>query len=273
MKKWLVVMCLTIALSMFCCARAEGIAVETGVLIPLNSGDRIDLDDDGASESIEYRIHVDEDDYDTGFTLRIEDSAFTGVGYSMNRNLYALRLDQYGPVLILVSDYGMSDDYQTSFFYWQNGEICPAGVIYSMPENMSFAENGTITTEVRADVLYTWFRESDFALASGYDQDWNISYYMYEIPRPIYSMGLIATLKVDLPLMKSRINHEVISTIQAGSQVILCATDDVEWVYVKSRDGFAGGWMRLTGDYGYECVVGEESMASYEVFDGLIFAD
>ena len=245
-----------------------------GVIFPVEHAAQLDLDGDGTAENIEFEINVGEDGYDTGYTLRINDRAFIGFGYDMNRNLYALCLDEYsGSLLLMVSDYGPSDDHETTFYYWKSGEILPAGTIYAMPENMKVSADGVITAAIRGNVLHTWFHDADFALATGFDAEWNSIYYMYQIPRYVYPMGNIVTLKADLPLYAGMNSNEISTTIQAGTKVVLCATDDVEWVYIQTVEGFASGWMRLAESYGYECVVDDEIMASYDLFDGLIFAD
>ena len=55
--------------------------------------------------------------------------------------------------------------------------------------------------------------------------------------------------------------------------VILCSADDQRWVYIEAADGSGSGWMKAGGEYGMECFVGDEPMFSWDVFDGLLFAD
>lgn len=276
LKKMLtVLMCLCMLLSMVC-VQAEEAPMEYGVITPVASETSLDLDGDGTAEQIKFEIVVAEDGYDTGYTLKVNDQTVEGDGWDVNRQLYALCLDDYdGSLFLMVSDYGPSDDHQTTFYYWQNNEIQSAGTIYALPENMKVSDNGVITASVRGKLLHTWFHEADFAMAVGYDADWNESHQVYQIPRYVYPMGTMVTVKVDLPLVSTMSGEETTLTIPAGTQAILCATDDVEWVCIQMMDGAepVSGWMRVAGEYGYECVVGDELLYSYDVFDGLMFAD
>lgn len=255
------------------CAWAETIDVY-GVLTPISNAAQLDMDGDGTLDSIEYTITTDEEGYDTGYTLRINDTAVTAYGCSMNRQLYALRLEDSGDsIFLMVSDYGPSDDPETTFYYFKDGMIRSAGTIYAMPEEMEISEKGVITATVRGSVLYTWFHEANFAFGVGYDEEWNASYYIYQIPHYVYPMGILVTLKVDLPLVISMTDSEVSATLPAGSQAIICASDDVGWIYIQAIDSLECGWVKVTGDSKCDCIVGNEILSSYDVFDGLIFAD
>ncbi len=272
MKRFLaLVISLWMVLSVACgAAAAEN---EVGVLIPLEKDASIDLDEDGTEEAVSFEILHDGDGYDTGYRLRVGDSETIGSGCEMNEAIYTLKLSRYSEPLILVSDYGPSDDPETHFYAYLNGALVPAGTICAMPEAFSI-EDGIITASVRGSVLYTWFHDADYALASGYN--WGTderSCFIHQIPRYVYPMSLIVTTQVDLPLIAAMNGSRSAGVIPAGSEVVLAASDDCEWVYIERMDGEPGGWLRLAGENGYECIVGDRTMVSADVFSGLLFAD
>lgn len=267
------IICLVVMLSVFCArADAEASLIETGKITPVGDMASYDLDEDGTSDTIEYEIVRDSEGYDTGYILRVGNSQIMSDGYSMSEEINLLKLNEYTAPFLMISDYGPSDDYETQFYLYENGTLQFIGTIPSLPELM-YTENGIITASVRGNVLYTWFREADYTLARSFGEDGQIPAALFEIPRPLYPMGIIVTLKVDLPLFVSPTNHDIDSVIDAGEQVVLCATDDKEWVYITSLETNTSGWLQINRHNSYECFVGKEVLGSYDVFDGLLFAD
>ena len=270
MKK--VICVLLIFLMMTGTAYAEETILPVGEIMPISAGDAFDFDEDGVPETLEYEILRSEDGYDEGYRLKIGDSEVTADGWCMNEELYVLKLDDYTTPLLMVSDYGPSDDYETHFYLYENSSLLSAGTIASLPEGMR-VRDGVITASVRGEILYTWFHDEDFALARALGEDGQISAAMHRIPRALYPMSLIVTMKTDLPLLVSQTNPDVSATVYTGEQVILCASDDVEWVYIESLETESAGWMQVNREMGFECIVGEELLFSDNVFDGLLFAD
>lgn len=278
MKKWL---CLAVGLLMALSALgtvcAEAVAMpDVGVILPLENGVRLDLDGDGAADDVQFAPaeRKDEDYFD--YTLSVNGQTVSGEGVSLNPQLYALKLDEYSGTLLLVSDYGPSDDPLTHFYLYESGALLPAGIIEAMPESMR-VDRGVITAPVRGRVLYTWYHDADFALARAcaYDSEGEFVQQapaMHIVPRFAYPMSLIVTLKVDLPLQATMTDERVATTLKAGSKAVLCASDDVEWVCVQDMDSGEYGWLRLSQD-GTECVVNGASIIGEDVFDGLIYAD
>ncbi len=245
--------------------------LEIGQIVRILPNTEVDLNADGSSETITFEILKDEEGYDVGFRLGVGDVSAEGEGWSLNDELYALRLDQYN-TLLLVSDYGPSDDYETFFYQYTEDGLRYAGSIYALPESMTVSD-GIITAPVRGNLLYTWFHDADFGLAEYWGEDGKTDARIYPIPRYLYPMGLMVKLKVDLPLCVSMTDHEIACTLKSGSMVILCAADDQRWVYIEAADESGAGWMKAGGKYGMECFVGDEPMFSWDVFDGLLFAD
>lgn len=246
-------------------------AVQIGVITEVQLGTPVDLDGSGTTETVQYEILKDEDGWDIGYRMSVNEMIVEGEGWAMNEKVYVLRIDQYD-TLLLVSDYGPSDDHETHFYLYNEDALLSVGSILAHPENMR-VENEIITAPVRGKLLYTWFHDADFALASYWGEDGEADACIYQIPRYLYQMGLMVKLKTDLPLSVSMTNPEIAHIFEAGEEVVLCASDDVEWVYIQSAHSSAGGWMKVGGEFGMDCVVGDQLMDPWDVFDGLLFAD
>ncbi len=249
-----------------------------GEITLIEEGMLIDLDMDGEADSINLEIIRDEDGYDCGYSLTVNGQEAVGEGWAMDTNVYALKLQEYHGTLLMVSDCGPSDDYCTYFYLYEEDYVAGgsvllyAGMIPSLPEMMKV--NGEyITTSVRANVLCTWYRDADFALARSMGYEEPLCAQMYEVPRYLYSMEIIAALNVDIPLINGMDGDEYSAVLFEDEKVILCATDDREWVLLESLENGTRGWMQLEGDAGYECIIGDAVMFSDEVFSGLPFAD
>lgn len=279
MKK--VIVLLLCAMLLCGTVNAENESVQSlpiGEITLLEDGMQIDLDGDGESDKVSLEVLQDEDGFDCGYRLSVNGKEMTGEGWAIEPSIYALRLNDYQGTLLMVADYGPSDDYETYFYLYEMDYIADdsmllyAGSILSLPEMMQ-VNGDIITASVRGNVLCTWYHDADFAFARsmGYEQALCIS--AYEIPRDLYPMSIIATMNVNLPLLKDKNGSEYALTVMEGENVILCATDDKEWLLVQSMFSGKRGWMKIEGEFGFDCVVGDKRMFSDEVFAGLPFAD
>lgn len=256
--------------------------VDVGVVTRLASEGQAILLDDGRVSEYALQIIDGEDGMD-GYRLSIDGMRVAGEAVELTGELYALRTgDADSGVLLMVSEYGPSDD-PLSYIYYYNGErLEAAGGIPALPDGMTW-EDGVIHCDIRASVLYTWFREADFALAydRGYMQYERApkSPQMVEVPRDSYPMGTLVTTKVDLPLSIRPYGDEVAVIVPAGTEVALTATDDRGAVHVKpieyiapENDGwYCDGWVQLSNPV--TVLINGEEVYGGDVFDGLFYAD
>ena len=277
---------LALCLCMLLCvlpARAEVITPETGVVVPLLSGAQVDLDQDGEPETVVYEALPDSYDEQPYVKLFVNDAELTVDGWYMDEQVYLLRVTPYDNPFLLVFDYGPSDDPETHFIYYEEGELKDAGCICANPASFR-VEDGIITAQgVRGQVLYTWFHPADYVIANSfgtYDFETDTfdnprpTYRVCPLPRDNYPMGLTVTVLVDLPLLAGRNSDQTVGTIPAGSFAMLSATDDLEWIYVVAGEyNELCGWVRLDPEYGQSCLVNGVYMDGAAVFDGLLFAD
>ena len=248
-----------------------------------------DYDGNGESETLSFTMQVDEYG-DGGFTIGVGDQTISVEScVTLSGHVYALKMcygSYYNPTgfrgtLLMVDEYGPSDDPITYCFFYTDGTLYNVGTIPSLAEAMSINEDGLITTQVRANHLGTWSRPADYELAQGFDTDSDDLVYYYqmtEVPRDIYPMGTIVKLTEDLPLLASRYDTESTLMLAADQQAVLTATDDCRWLYVTgtSDDGTIGGWVKLgTTEDGYTDAVIIDGVATdvNSVFKGILYSD
>lgn len=243
---------------------------EEGKVTPVESGASCDLNGDGTTELITYEVHND----DTGETetyvkLTVGNQEVTIDGWYMDETVYLLKV-QYNTYL-LVFDYGPSDDPETHFIYLDgDGMLQDAGSILADPTDM-VVNRGVITGSVRGSVLYTWYHDADYMIASNIMEGG--TRHIVNLPRPLYAMSLVVKAKVDIPLYAQQSGDSVALTIKAGDTAILSGSDDKHWIYVTDQDGENGGWLAVGGEYGIDLIVNSQTMSGSDVFDGLLFAD
>ena len=249
-----------------------------------------DFDNDGATETFHFVSSLDE--YGDGsFMLAVGSSAAMQENCcSLLDTVYAMRVgwtgygdvgdDDYYATMFMVPEYGMSDDPYTYCYLYLDGKLTDIGAIPALPDNMAVDRiSGTITTQVRADMIGTWSRPADYILARGFsweEEDIQSYYHLVEVPRPVYPFGMIVTLKEELPLMASQTDrvYSGILTPEENEQVILAATDDRRWLYVTSMDGWTAGWVKMSHvDYAVKIDVGDEQMDVDDVFGNILYAD
>jgi len=287
MKRVLIVlMCLCVALmSVSVLAEAPDESAPQGAavwqLIELENGE-YDLDGDGTNETVTFATDVDE--YGDGlFTISVNDFVYEQTCCGLEPVLYAMCVgneNYYYGTLLMVSEYGPSDDHYTYMTFYTNETLYTVGEIGALATEFSVDSTGMITTTVRANMIGTWFRPADFILANGYewmeDGDGYYQYYrIVEVPRDIYPLGMIVTMNMDLPVYASSFDTAPSAVLYAGEQVVLTATDDVSRLYITSMTGETKGWVSIgaTEEY-YHCVyVDGKAVFMDDVFANILYAD
>ena len=292
MKKFAILL-LSLALA-FCALPAlaeptEGLMPWT--IAPLDGDLTADFDNDDTTETFHFVSSLDE--YNDGdFMLAVGSAAVMKENCCyLEDKVYMMRVgwsgvglteEDYHATLFMVPEYGMSDDPYTYCYLYAGGKLIDVGGIPSVPNGFIVDPlTGTITTNQRAAMVGTWSREADYILASGvhWDEetyDVELYYHLVEVPRPIYSFGMIVSLKEELPLLASQTDRVFsgILTPEANERVILAASDDVRWLYVTSLDGQTAGWVKMGNvDWMTRITVGDEEMDVNDVFGDIIYAD
>ena len=258
------------------------------VIAPVENGLTADFDADGTQESV--TLAADLDEYRCGgFTLTVGGASVTRENVEgLNETVYALPVGSVGysasaqepyAAIFMVAEEGPSDDPLTYCYLYQDGELTDVGVIPAMPTAMTAGLDGIISTFVRCDVLGTWSRPADYALARGYafgEDDFRVYYRLTEVPRDIYPLGMILELKVDLPLLAARGDTTYTGMLAADEnpQVVVSATDGVRWLYLTSMDGETAGWVKIDReDWRTRVYRAGLPLDCDEVFGNIFYAD
>jgi len=253
--------------------------VPVGQLCPLSPDAQTDLDGDGEVDKIEYTVEYDEETGSSPFRLVIGTSQLDGEGDDLTGQIWAYRPEGIDDVLLFLADRGMSDDDWSHVYSYYQGEFRYLGGVGCMPEDLAVTAPNLLTGTARGSILHTWFRPADYVIAANYEEP---SYArrataICEMPRSEYPMGTVVTLRRDLDLQVSRTNSSHAYTLRAGEKAVIVSTDDIEWLYiVPLRPSYeferTAGWLHtLIG--GYSVSIDGDEISTYDLFDGLFYAD
>lgn len=253
--------------------------VPVGEICPVSPDAQTDLDGDGLVEEIEYTVEYNEDTGVSSFRLVIGSSQLDGEGDNLTGLIHAYRPEGLDEVILFLSDYGMSDDDWSHVFSYRQGEFRYLGGVGCMPWDLRVSSPLLLTGTARGSILHTWFRPADYVIAASYEEpsyDFRASA-ICEMPRSEYPMGAIVTVKQDIPLQISRTNPDLAYVLKAGDRAVIAATDDIEWLYIAPLSPSyeyerTAGWLR-TEIGGYSALIDGESVSTFDLFDGLFYAD
>ena len=280
MKRILIVLCVASLVLTNVAFAEDATELPTKALIELDpSGAAIDLDGDGTPDEISLveTITAESETYD----LTVNGATLSGEGWGLNGKLYAMRLTEADRAYLLVSEDGPSDDPANYVYRYKEGALEFCGAFGAWAGSVVVTDEG-FTATVRARVIQTWFRRADFIITdNSYFDDQTGEFTvaapaLVEVPRDIYAMGTVVTLKQDITLQVSRQNQETALTIKAGEGAVIVATDDAQWLYIQAlnpdyeRD-YNAGWLRLAD--AWEVELGGEAVSAGDVFNGLLYAD
>lgn len=280
MRKILILLCAALLVLTGAAFAEDAQELPTKTLIELDpDGARIDLDGDGTADEISLAETIT-DESET-YELTVNGHTVSGEGWGLNGKLYAMRLGESDRAYLLVSEDGPSDDPSNDVYRYKEGALAFCGALRAWAGSVVITDEG-FTATVRGHVLQTWFRRADFFITDNSFFDDETGEFMtaapvlVEVPREIYAMGTVVTLKRDITLQVSRWNEAAALTIKAGDGAVVVATDDVEWLYIQAMnpDGaqdFAAGWLRLSD--AWDVNLDGETVSTMEVFGGLLYAD
>lgn len=237
--------------------------IRKGEVRKLGSVCTMDLDQDGMEETISFAVDR-ADDYGTdSYTIQVGNQSFTDIGENIDENLYGISLDG-SEILLIVHEYGPSDDPLSTFFRYDGSTLSSAGQISSWPENFRI-ENGKIKTKIRCNVMGTLAIETQWQLnEEGVLTMERQGEYKYgaDFTYPGESDDFYAYLKEPLTVYKE---HNILSETEMMNpqKVRFPYTDGENWAYVEGESG-QGGWI-FAGGWPYN--------RQQEVFDGLKYFD
>ncbi|QSX06251.1 SH3 domain-containing protein [Sedimentibacter sp. zth1] len=248
------------------------------VQIPIDTNIVVDLNNDGAKESISYivdkskninKARVNSFKIDN---IEYKDKLYGELElYMCNPNsqwYYIVDIDvadDYKEIAIL--DDGPSADPQTYFFRYDGHELIYIGSISGFPhyERFKFNENGTIISSFHLTILQTWTAPTTWKL----DESGFLIRENEDIYYPYKSNALRQKVNKDIFIYKKpELTSEQIF-IPAGSTVTLVSTDNKHWVSIKTDDG-TEGWLYME-DYS-NILINGIPVDSRLIFNNLYFA-
>ncbi|MEI3490575.1 MAG: YARHG domain-containing protein [Blautia sp.] len=149
-----------------------------GEIVELGPDYMLDLNQDGNEDGL--HITVTKTEYQDTYTLTVGSESLTNKGENVKEDLYGVSLNGKD-ILIMVYEYGPSDDPLTTFFRYDGNTLKNIGQIATYPENMK-VENGEIKTKTRCNIMGT----------AAIQTNWTVddSGFMGEIPQNMYEYSL-----------------------------------------------------------------------------------
>lgn len=232
-----------------------------GEIVELGYDCMLDLNQDENKDWIHLTLLTLEDP--NPYTVTVNSESLTGRGENVKDDLYGVSLDGKN-ILIMVYEYGPSDDPLTTFFRYDGNTLLNIGTIASWPENMKI-ENGEIKTKTRCNIMSTAAIQTDWKI--------NNAGYIEEVSKEVYEYSLDFTYpgKKDDYFACLKDNISVYSEMDEDSEEIVMNpqnvcfpyTDSENWVYVQGETG-QGGWL---------CLADWDYTDRYDVFDNLRYSD
>ena len=173
---------------------------------------------------------------------------------------------------LAIYDNGPSDDPITFFLRFDGKKLIHCGCVPDNPSNSSFKVNGdkTVNSCLRLGILQTWYTETVFRL--------NASNQLEEVPRELYHPYVNAMWRGGETYLK--VNCKFFETMDAssdtvefsqGEEVYFTATDDKNWVQVRTQDGKVG-WFYME-DYQTVKIADADNYYVLDLFSYLCYAD
>lgn len=254
--------------------------IESGGIVPLESGACLDLDGDGKGEAIAFElVHPEENPDGALVRLTVGNRRIELESTNPTGELYAARLSASGRLQLLVPEQGPSADPYTTFFEYEKGGLWHIGGVEGSPAGFTRTPNGTFTSSTRAEVLQNWRYPQEYLIADGGVLSATEGQYVpscvTKVPPAAYPMGTIVRLTARLPLQESPDADSPQSIVLPFNRLaVLSASDNAEWVYVTSAEPSPqGGWLRIKRGSFSTCIIDGEEREATELFGGLNISD
>ncbi len=252
--------------------------------ITINSESRIDLDGDGATDTIYYNVvsdtpssngiytgakpssltingteflHPEQDNPTADFGLWLENP---DVEYYYIVDLDAN--DNYRELAI--ADYGSNGEDTTHYFRYQEGELTYLGQISGLPDDHTtlFHGDGTVSAMTPLNVLQNWAGLRTYVLDSGQLHMVSPEYCPPQLPDG-WNVTLLQPLQVyAMPDQTS----EQLTLNPSSFSLTFPLTDGEHWVEIRCADG-SSGWAYFP-DYG-TVTSGDQTLNTSDVFGNL----
>ena len=228
----------------------------------LLSGSWIDLDGDGIKEQIIYQTRgIGEAYYWAGeVTLIVGDAQIEHDGYNTYMDCYIASMDGLH-YYIVVGENGMSFDYVSTFYQYENGSLSNVGTMYTHPYILEMYPDKVLSPE-KCDYFQSQNVKFRYELSNGLFVKREDDYYDY--------MQNIVTANQKISLYREKDSTEAFIVLHKGDEVQVMGGDMKNWVLLKKVSTGEEGWLQV--DEHSRCILPDGTVVySSDLFDGLIF--
>lgn len=245
---------------------------------------KIDLDGDGTLEEVEFSFTpLDaEDEWLTNFDIIINgmnrseirdpngeflDKGFIGF---YDKKLALVTLPSMKEKLILLSDFGPSDDYYTEIFVYKDGIMKYYGGLEGMinTDSLKIEDDGTFISATRSEYLQTWFYVREYVIHR--DEIVPIHRKMYPISTFSFIPGVEykTTTLVDYDFYAEPETWCGRITLPAGTELEFTRTSETGWVEFMADGNYY--YVHVTDFFRID---GDPNFTADMLFSDLVLAD
>lgn len=242
-----------------------------------------DLDGDGDLEKITYNMTpLEEDDYIYYADITIDDLTVEDiidkdgnhfdeefVGFYTGE-LSIVKIPGVKEKLIILSDYGPSDDHYSQVFMYRDKKFRYLGGLEGIlsANTLLFEEDGTMISNTRSWYLQTWFYNREYILHGDeivaiYRDFYPVSQFSF-IPDVKYE----STTYLDFDFYTRPEKWAERVTLPPGTKVVFTATSETGWIELIANDTT---YYIYVDDCNY--IDGDSTLPADMLFSDLIFAD
>lgn len=266
-------------------AEEEALTLERGETLTLDQKIEMDLDGDGAEETVSLRMQGVADEECLQIVVTDADGAvyIQDTDIHFVKGMYAVDLDGDGKVEVLLSGDVYSDDYVTWCFHYDGEALAPVPFAdanrgdntdgyfdygYGM---ITAIEGNTLTMTGSQDVLGTWMASRVFTLRDGrFELDdgglWKMADVTDDPDTWAYRcLTLVKELKVTL-------EDGSAAVLNAGDQFVVTQSDKTSIVYFQTKEGARGSFpIEPNQQDGWGSLI--YGAPEYDAFEYLPYAD
>lgn len=244
----------------------------SGKIIKIKNNTHIDLDNDGEKELISYKNIFGNE---LSYSLSVGEFSINVDGYNVkDDDIYIAKLqgilskNDNIQIIIKQSDQGEYNFY--SVYYYDKeciDTISSIGNLELLPYKIEdFSFNALANGNVLEQKI-----EQEYRIASG-SIDNNIIRSLYKVPKETYPIGIIVRIKIPINIYGTQDISNIVETVQVDKKVILCATNNYNWLYIKYFDDDIYGWIPLLEESS-SIIINGENYPLQDVFKDIHLTD
>ena len=229
------------------------------------SGSWIDLDNDGTLERLLYDNGTPEgEDMGTAVIMVSEEASGQTVkaeieSFSLHSHCYVLNMED-GSTLLLIAEDGISDDFYTSFYRYEEGKLVELGGIPGKVREIK-AAGKTLTASVETVHIQCEPLTLQYTIKNNQIVCQEQEYYEYR--------GNTATVLKALNLYGEKGASKATKTVGVGEEICILGGDLNEWVQIEITATGEKGWLKVKDN---KCELSDGTMdMTGACMDGLTF--